>query len=1108
LKKSASPATPVETADDAVATSVFAGHTEYPTAAQASASFCIAGIGASAGGLEAICEFFEAMPADSGIAFVVIQHLYPGQKSLAAEIIGKHTTISAKQAEEGERVEPDHIYTIPPNTYPSLVDGRLHLEQPKNKAGPRLPIDHFFSSLGKDQHQRAIGIVLSGSGSDGSLGLRGIESSGGIVFAQSPDSAQFDSMPRSAIGTGLVHKVLAVADMPAALVGYARHCYVLQPCVVDSVQAAHGELDDILSIIERRRGADFSGFRRFAISRRIWRRMGLRAIDSLADYASLLNSDAAEIDALFKDLLIGGAEFFRDAEAWQALRTLVIVPLVDSAQSGATIRVWVPGCSTGEEAYTIAMLILEQLREAEKRCHLLVFATDSSEEALQFGRLGNYPSGISTQIAADLLGRYFVESASNHHYQVSKTLRSAVVFGQQNLMNDPPFSKVDIICCRNFLDFLEPDIQKRIISLFSFSLRPGACLFVGASESLDEYADLFAPISKQWRIYRQVGSFSPISAQLPMLRPVRSLAVTESHAPPADELLSLRPSQLGRITQQLLLARFSPAAVLANARLETLYFSGPIENYLQVPPGVPSRDFLAQVREGLRSRLRKALREAISSGDTVVVDDARVRRNKGYHPVRISVVPTQHVCMLYLVVFEELAKPAATDAIGNESALVRQLEDELRATRDDLQNSVERLETSNEELKVSHEEVVSVNEELQSINEELESSKEELQSLNEELTTVNLQLQMKVADLETSNSDITNLLASSQIATLCLDRENHIRWFSPSMRKISNIIAGDVGRLITDFSTYGLGENLVEDAASVLDTLVPVQRELMSPDALCYLRRIVPYRSDNDHIGGVVITYTDISEAKRTSQAAVDAQRAMAASLEDRVRERTTQLRMLTAELALTEERERRVLARDLHDDLGQVLAIVKIKLTSLEESERRGALKGPLQEIETLIDQANRSARSLMLQLSPPTLQTLGLLPALEWLGEEMERIYGLAVLIDKEGDLPTLEEPARTTIFRAIRELLINVSKHAETNVAQINCHQSADGQLSISVTDQGLGFDYQHALSNPAKDSGFGLISVRERIEFIGGEMTVDTMPGYGATITIVFPADKNT
>ena len=361
-------------------------------------------------------------------------------------------------------------------------------------------------------------------------------------------------------------------------------------------------------------------------------------------------------------------------------------------------------------------------------------------------------------------------------------------------------------------------------------------------------------------------------------------------------------------------------------------------------------------------------------------------------------------------------------------------------------------------------------------------------------------LRRQVADLETRLAEMTTLLTSSQIATLCLDCDMRIRWLSPNMKAIAALDVGDVGRPLAGFRAVGLGERMLEDAAGVLETLLPTQREIAVADDRWYLRRIVPLRSDNDHIGGVVVTYADISEAKRSA-------RAMAASLEDRVRERTAQLRMLTAELVLTEERERRVLARDLHDDLGQTLAIIKIKITSLEESERRGALKGPLQEIETLIDQANRSARSLMVQLSPPALQALGLVPAIEWLGEEMERSYGLRVDIDKEGRVAALAEPARTTIFRAVRELLINVAKHAGTNSAQINCHQSDAGQFSISVTDQGVGFEYQDESSSPARGSGFGLLSVHERIELIGGQMSVDTSPGYGTTVTIVYPADKN-
>lgn len=1097
-----------KTTANAASTPAGAAQPEAPPPPAPAGHFCIAGIGASAGGLEAICHFFEAVPADSGIAFVVIQHLYPTQKSLAAEIIGKHSAIPACAAEDGMRLEPNHIYTIPPNTYPSLREGIVHLEEPANKTGPRLPIDHFLASLGNDQRERAIGIILSGTGTDGSLGLKQIEANGGIVLAQLPETAQFDSMPRSAIGTGLVHRVLPVDEMPAALARYAHHDYVLQPAAMQADAPEHGELDEILNLIQRRRGYSFSGYKSNTLIRRTRRRMGLRSINTLADYAALLRAEPPEIEALSKDLLIGVTEFFRDTEAWHELKDLVIAPLVAEKKSEDTIRVWVPGCSTGEEAYTVAILILDQLRESGKRCQLLVFATDTNDDALQLGRLGNYPSGITTQIPAEYLRRYFAESTGNHHYQVSKELRDAVVFGHQNLMSDPPFSKVDLICCRNLLIYLESEIQKKIISLFRFALLPGGCLFLGSAETLGKQTDLFSPVSKKWRIFRHTDRYTAVDVQLPIHRSSKQLITLEPPMPLTQEKTAPRPSQLARLTQQVLLEQFSPAAVVINASFETLYFSGPTENYLQMPRGAPTHDLLAQVRDGLRSRLRNALRQAISGSATVVVDDARVRRKKGFQPVRFSVVPLQAIAnenALFMIVFEDTALPVDSEAIGsNESALVRQLEEELRATKDDLQNSVERLETSNEELKVSNEEVVSINEELQSINEELESSKEELQSLNEELTTVNQQLQMKVADLENSNSDITNLLASSQIATICLDRNYRIKWFSPSMKTIGNIIAGDVGRPITDFSTAGLGGALIEDANDVLATLAPKQRELLSQDKRWYLRRVVPYRSDSDHIGGVVITYTDISEAKQTAETIAHAQGNMAASLEQRVRERTAQLRTLTAELALTEERERRVLARDLHDDLGQVLAIVKIKLSSLEDSERRGALKQALQEIETLIDQANRSVRSLMMQLSPPTLQTLGLIPALEWLAEEMERIYGLAVHIDQEGGLPTLDEPVRTTIFRAVRELLINVAKHAKTSIAQVNCSRDSDDRISISVTDQGPGFDYQKALSKPAGDSGFGLISVRERLEFIGGEMNVDTLPGYGTTITIVFPA----
>lgn len=569
-------------------------------------------------------------------------------------------------------------------------------------------------------------------------------------------------------------------------------------------------------------------------------------------------------------------------------------------------------------------------------------------------------------------------------------------------------------------------------------------------------------------------------------------------------------SQLASLTQRLRQERFSPAAVVIDAAFEILYFCGATEDYLQMPQGMPTHSVLAQARDGLRSCLRGALRQASLTGATVIVETARVRRNGGFHPVTFSVVPTPSPTgqgTLFAIVFDDRAVPMRMGMRVAENVRLGQMAEALRTTKDDMQNTVSILETAYQELSASKAQIDAKNENLASINALLQTACEEFQRASSELATSNRQFQLKAADLECERCQVYDVLASCEIAALHLDRDHRIAWFSPGMSAVGNFIAGDIGRPIADFAQGGLGSHLVDDAAIALVSPTPVQRELTFPDGRWYLRRVTAHTNGIGEADGVVITYTDISELKQTERIAAEAYRTAAASMEDRVRERTTQLRKLTAELVLTEERERRVLARDLHDGIGQMLAIIKIKLTSLEGSERRGVLKKPLKEIEDMVDESNRSVRSLMLQLYPPALQTLGLIAAFEWLSEDMERLYGLDVRIDEDGELPALQEPARTTIFRAVRELLINVAKHAQTNIAQINCQRTADGCAAISVTDQGQGFDYQQALSSPAKDSGFGLISVRERIEFIGGELNVDSTPGYGTTITIVFPASEN-
>jgi len=1077
---------------------------EAPTANAPPAGPCVAAIGASAGGFDAIRAFFDIMPIDSGIAFVVIQHLHPTQKSLAAELFGKRTKMPVVQIEDGMRVEPNHVYTVPPNTYPSIDQGVLRLTAPTQAHGPRLPIDHFFASLGEDQRERAIAVVLSGSGSDGALGLKSVAANGGIVLAQAPETAQFDGMPQSAIASGLVNYVLPVSKIPEVLVGYARHPYVAGTAQQDTVDASEKTaLESVLGIIRARRGYNFSGYKQSTLLRRIQRRMGLRSIERWNDYIDVLRRTPDEIDALFKDLLIGVTEFFRDAEAWNVLETEVIAPLVEAKPRGEAIRVWVPGCATGEEAYALAMLLLEGLKQAGKRCPVQVFATDTNEDTLQIGRNGIYPTGVATRIPPERLRRFFIEGADNHHYQVGRELRESVVFGAQNLVSDPPFSRLDLVSCRNLLIYLEPDVQKKIIDIFHFALRPGGYMFLGSAETIGERGDLFKSLSKKWRIYQRSGaasSYRPLALALRVDAPhAGGTSAAVRRAAPHD-------LQLANRAQQLILDRFAPAAVLVNNRNEILYFCGPVENYLLRPRGAPTQDLLPQVRDGLRAGLRGALREAAVREATVSLDNVRVKRDGGFAPARLTVAPAgidADGARLLLVVFQDEARAKRTaKSEDGDSNLVRQLEDELRATRDELQGSIERVEASNEELKVSNEEVVSINEELQSINEELESSKEELQSLNEELSTVNQQLQGKVVELETSNSDLKNLLASSEIATICVDRDFRIRWFTPAMQRVFNVIDADVGRPISDFSAALSGGALLDHAAAVLEKLTPMQRELQLEDGRWYLRRVVPYRGEQDRINGVVITFTDITDARLSADTAVAAQKKANESLEQKVRERTIQLRALAVELSLAEERERRSLAQDLHDDLGQVLAIVKHKLTALHGHERSVGLKGELKRIEELIDQANKSMRTLAFELSPPVLHTLGLIPALEWLTEEMERVYGLKVSLSDDATPKPLDEPSRTTLFRAVRELLINVAKHAGARKAEVTSLCS-DGRLILAVTDDGGGFDYQKALQAAPGAGGLGLVSMRERIEFIGGEMLVDSQPKEGTTITLIAP-----
>lgn len=1076
---------------------------------------CIAGIGASAGGLEAVTLFLKAMPADSGIAFVVVQHFDPNSKSMAVELYARRTDMTVVEAADGAALEANHLYTIPPNKEAAIADGRFCLTAiPPHRqtvAGPRLPIDHFLRSLAADQKEKAIAIICSGTGCDGTLGLKAIKEHGGVVLAQQPETAQFDGMPRSAVASGLVDYVALIEHMPEILLGYARHPYLQSGDTnVDAIAGAidSDTLGKVFELIQQQHRYTFAGYKQKTMLRRVHRRMGLRHVDTGDGYVALLRAEPAEVTALFKDLLIGVTEFFRDAEAWLALEHEVIAPLVAGKTTDETIRVWVAGTSTGEEAYTFAILLLEHVKAAGKRCPIHVFATDTNVDALAVARAGCYPASIAAQIEPKYLERYFSVVKGGDQYQVSAQLRGVVVFGLQNIFSDPPFSRVDAVSCRNLLIYLEPETQKKAILLFHFALRANGYLFLGAAETIGAREDLFATLSKKWRIYRCIGTtphkqldvrFAPIGAKPGDIAPLS-----------ARPLSALTP--IATIAQQLILERFAPASVLVNSKYEAIYFCGPTDKFLSMPKGAPTQDLISLAREGLRSRLRGALRQAALSDSSVTVHNARVKRNGSYVSVKLTVTPAsvlEEHGRLLLVVFEEESEIVAVNVNGvDELALLKQLEDELQVTRDDLQNSIERLEISNEELKISNEEVVSVNEELQSINEELESSKEELQSLNEELNTVNQQLESKVSELEISNNDMKNLISSSEIATLCLDQHFHIKWFTPALNVVFNLVPTDVGRPISDFSSTISGANLIQDAKVVLKKMQPQQKELHSSNDRWYLQRILPYRADHEAIDGVIVTFLDISESKRATEIALAEREKILKSLEQRVEQRTTELRSLAFELTKSEERERRAVALDLHDGLGQTLAIAKIKLSNLQnEQDPRQILKA-VAEVEKLVDEGNQSVRSLSAQLSPAVLYDLGLVPALDWLADEMLRNHGLVCHIEEDGNAKPLDPAVRVILFRAVRELLINVVKHADVKMVRVDIRivaqevQQRSNSITIIIADNGKGFDPSAVTTSV--HGGYGLLNIRERLAYIGGSAEVVSSPGGGTRVTLIAPA----
>ena len=822
-------------------------------------SFPIVAIGMSAGGLEAATQFLHAMPIDSGAGFVIVQHLEPVRKSLLAELLSRQTKMPVVDIEDGMRVKPNRVHVIIPAKTLLIKDGVFSLIEPDEARAQRHPIDHFFTSLAAERGAKAVAIVLTGAGSNGSAGLLDIKQEGGLGIAQDPETASFDSMPRHAIAANAVDYVLPIAKMPEALMAYFAHSYVKDaPEAIEPTKGGKASLDDVLTLIRSRSGHDFRQYKRNTLARRTHRRMGLMHIEKLDEYVATLRSDPEELAALTSDLMINVTGFFRDPDAWDALEREAIKPIVDKAEPGQHIRVWVPACSTGEEAYSIAMLLAERCEAAGKGLGVKVFGTDLADHNLTAARKGLYPASMVESLSPERLKRFFDKSGDI--YQVKSDIRETVLFASQNLLSDPPYSKMDLVSCRNLLIYLEPAAQDKVLSLAHFALREGGYLFLGNSETIGTRDHHFATMSKRWRIYRRLG-------------PSRSSAIDFSAWPARDARADQRPAgpKVADIAIRSLAERFAPAAVVIDRNYRIHHFHGVTDDYLAQPAGAPTLDLMELARDGLRMAIRRTVSKAISEGKAVTIDVAR-----GPNGARVAVtadpLPTRDdIEPLFLVTFVAAEGATPSPARTRKAAKVSErdpsadFEAELKAARDELRGTTEQFETANEELKAANEEITSVNEELQATNEELEASKEELQSLNEELNAVNSQLERKLAELEESGDDLRNLLAGSDIATIFLDERMRIKWFTPAIQSLFDLLEQDVGRPLANFAQKFGEVGLAAKAEAAIAKLATFEEEVRGDDGRCFSLRVKPYRTRDNRIVGAVASFVDISDL-RTKQ--------------------------------------------------------------------------------------------------------------------------------------------------------------------------------------------------------------------------------------------------
>ncbi len=832
----------------------------------------VVALGASAGGLEAYEQFFRVMPSDSGYAFVLVQHLDPSHASLLSEILQRSTEMPVVEAQDQMELLPSRVYVIPPNRDMLLIEGRLRLHLPLEPHGQRMPIDSFFRSLASDQGERAVGIVLSGSGSDGTLGMRAIFGAGGLCLVQDPDTAKYPGMPRSALHAGYVNQVLTLDKMPQALRAAAK----LLPARKEAQEAQEAGsagkaldikgIERILALLRAATGHDFSQYKKHTVGRRIERRMFQHLTTSTEAYARYLQQQPQELKALFRELLINVTSFFRDPEAFEVLKHDVLPAMIQAKSAELPLRIWVAGCSTGEEAYSIAMVLRELVDGSPQELKVQFYATDLDDEAIATARAGLYPMNIAQDVSAERLRRFFLPEGDG--YRIKKDIREMVVFAVQNLIQDPPFTRLDLLSCRNVMIYLEPELQVRVIPAFHYALRPGGVLFLSPSESIGTHTELFESINRKWNFFRARPSFSSTRAMLGSGLRWTVDPGSPGYRTPTQQRADT--TNMVEFARRALLQSFAPPAVLTDLHGEVLYVHGDTGKFLRVAQGQPSRSVIDMARDGLEIELREALRRATSKSQATLNQRVTVRDDGHLLPVDLSVrlMPdVQTGRTLLLLSFEQRSDPQRAPVAAAPKVRARpvpqrvaDLERELDYARARLKSLLEEQQASNEELKSINEELQSTNEELQSSNEELETSKEELQSVNEELVTVNSELQTKIEQMVGIQDDMKNLLENIRVGTVFLDAKLQIRRFTREATRVYRLLASDLGRPLADIRTELQGGDPIVDARAVLDSLSSIERELSLPDGTWFVARTQPYRTVDNVIDGVVLTFTDVTE--------------------------------------------------------------------------------------------------------------------------------------------------------------------------------------------------------------------------------------------------------